>query len=83
MKLTKKVLSVVLALVLALSAFAVVGSANGNPDTANYNVKIWLTGAVGEVNWETKTRVSITEGDESARRHGNIGGRCAPCGQSH
>ncbi|MBO5421542.1 MAG: hypothetical protein J6A67_06335, partial [Clostridia bacterium] len=66
MKLTKKVLSVVLALVLALSAFAVVGSANGNPDTANYNVKIWLTGAVGEVNWETKTRVSITEGDESA-----------------
>ena len=66
MKLAKKVLSVVLALVLSLSVFAVVGSANGNPDTANYNVKIWLTGAVGEVNWETKTRVSITEGDESA-----------------
>lgn len=65
MKLAKKVLSVVLALVLALSAFAVVGSANGNPD-ADYQVKIWLTGTVGEVNWTSATRVSMTEtGDES------------------
>lgn len=66
MKLAKKVLSVVLAVVLALGAFAVVGSANGNPD-ADYQVKIWLTGTVGDVTWESKTRVSITEtGDESA-----------------
>lgn len=65
MKLAKKVLSVVLALVLALSAFAVVGSANGNPD-ADYQVKIWLTGTVGEVNWTTSSRVSMTEtGSES------------------
>ena len=66
MKLIKKVLSVVLAMVLALSTFAVVGSANGNPD-ADYQVKIWLTGTVGEVNWSSATRVSMTEtGEESA-----------------
>lgn len=66
MKLAKKVLSVVLALVLALSAFAVVGSANGNPD-ADYQVKIWLTGTVGEVNWTSASKVSMSEtGEESA-----------------
>lgn len=68
MKLAKKVLSVVLALVLALGAFAVVGSAaNGNPDTADYKVKIWLTGTVGSAAWETNSRVAVDEyGDESA-----------------
>ena len=66
MKLAKKVLSVVLAMVLALSAFAVVGSANGNPD-ADYQVKIWLTGTVGEVNWTSATKLSMSEtGEESA-----------------
>lgn len=65
MKLAKKVLSVVLALVLALGAFAVVGSANGNPDTAEYQVKIWLTASVGSATWTSDSRVKIEEGDES------------------
>ncbi len=64
MKLAKKVLSVVLALALALGAFAVVGSANGNPD-ADYQVKIWLTGSVGSATWTTNSKVTIDEGDES------------------
>lgn len=64
MKLAKKVLSVVLALVLALSAFAVVGSANG-PEDSDYQVKMWLTGAVGSAKWTTNSKVTITEGDES------------------
>ncbi len=65
MKLAKKVLSVVLALVLALSAFAVVGSANGDPDTAEYQAKIWLTASVGSATWTTNSKVTIEEGDES------------------
>ena len=65
MKLAKKVLSVVLALVLALSAFAVVGSANGSPD-ADYQAKIWLTASVGSATWTTNSKVTIDEGDESA-----------------
>ena len=65
MKLAKKVLSVLLAVVIALGAFAVVGSANGNPDTAQYQVKMWLTGSVGTATWTTNSRVSIDEGDES------------------
>ena len=64
MKLAKKVLSVVLALVLALGAFAVVGSANG-PVDSDYQIKIWLTGSVGSATWETNSRVTIDEGDES------------------
>ena len=64
MKLAKKVLSVVLALVLALSAFAVVGSANG-PEDSDYQVKMWLTGSVGSAKWTTNSKVTITEGDES------------------
>ncbi len=64
MKLAKKVLSVVLALVLALSAFAVVGSANG-PEDSDYQVKMWLTGAVGSATWTTNSKVTIDEGDES------------------
>lgn len=64
MKLAKKVLSVVLALVLALGAFAVVGSANGTPD-ADYQVKVWLTGSVGSATWTTNSKVTIDEGDES------------------
>ena len=64
MKLAKKVLSVVLALAIALGAFAVVGSAAGNPD-GDYQVKIWLTGAVGSATWTTNSRVTIDEGDES------------------
>lgn len=64
MKLAKKVLSVVLALVLALGAFAVVGSANGSPD-ADYQVKIWLTGSVGSATWTSNSKVVIDEGDES------------------
>ena len=58
MKLAKKVLSVVLALVLALSAFAVVGSANGSPD-ADYQAKIWRTAAVGSATWTTNSKVTI------------------------
>ena len=65
MKLAKKVLSVVLALVLALSAFAVVGSANGDPETATHHAKIWLTGSVGSAVWSSNSKVTITEGDES------------------
>ncbi len=65
MKLAKKVLSVVLALVLALSAFAVVGSANGDPKTATHHAKVWLTGSVGSAVWSSNSKVTITEGDES------------------
>ena len=65
MKLAKKVLSVVLALVLALGAFAVVGSANGDPDTATHHAKVWLTGSVGDAKWSSNSKVTITEGDES------------------
>jgi hypothetical protein len=64
MKLAKKVLSVVLALAIALGAFAVAASANGNPD-ADYQLKIWLTGAVGSAKWTTNSKVTINEGDES------------------
>ena len=64
MKLAKKILSVVLAVVLALGAFAVVGSANGTPD-ADYQVKVWLTGSVGSANWTSNSKVVIDEGDES------------------
>lgn len=65
MKLAKKVLSVVLALAIALGAFAVAASANGNPDTAEYQAKFWLTGSVGTVTWTTNSAVKMTEGDES------------------
>ena len=64
MKLAKKILSVVLALVLALGAFAVVGSANG-PVDSDYQIKIWLTGSVGSATWTTNSKVTIDEGDES------------------
>lgn len=43
MKLTRKVLSVLLAIAMVLGTFAVAASANGNPDTATYKVKMWLT----------------------------------------
>lgn len=43
MKLTRKVLSVLLAIAMVLGTFAVAASANGNPDTARYKVKMWLT----------------------------------------
>ena len=65
MKLAKKVLSVVLALAIALGAFAVAASANGNPDTAEYQAKFWLTGSVGTVTWTSNSAVKMTEGDES------------------
>lgn len=65
MKLAKKVLSVVLAVAIALGAFAVAASANGNPDTAEYNAKIWLTGAVSDIQWTSKTKYSQTLGAES------------------
>ncbi len=65
MKLAKKVLSVVLALAIALGAFAVAASANGNPDTAEYQAKIWLTGAVSDLSWASKTKMNLTEGEES------------------
>lgn len=61
MKLAKKVLSVVLAVAIALGAFAVAASANGNPDTAEYQVKIWLTGSVGSVTWTSNSKVTIDE----------------------
>ncbi len=64
MKLAKKVLSVVLALAIALGAFAVAASANGSPD-ADYQVKMWLTGSVGTAKWTTASKVTIDEGDES------------------
>ncbi len=66
MKLAKKVLSVVLAVAIALGAFVVAASANGNPDTAEYQVKIWLTGTAGTLKWTGKNAVKMTEtGDES------------------
>ena len=66
MKLAKKVLSVVLALAIALGAFAVAASANGNPDTAEYQSKMWLTGIKGTVKWTSNSKVTTTEdGDES------------------
>lgn len=43
MKLTRKVLSILLAIAMVLGTFAVAASANGNPDTAPYKSKIWLT----------------------------------------
>lgn len=43
MKLTKKILSILLAIAMVLGTFAVAASANGNPDTAPYKSKIWLT----------------------------------------
>lgn len=43
MKLTKKVLSILLAIAMVLGTFAVAASANGNPDTATHRIKIWLT----------------------------------------
>ena len=43
MKIAKKVLSVLLAIAMVLGTFAVAASANGNPDTASHQVKIWLT----------------------------------------
>ena len=64
MKLAKKVLSVLLAVVIALGAFAVVGSANG-PVDSDYQIKMWLTGSVGTATWTTNSRVTIDEGDES------------------
>ena len=65
MKLAKKVLSVVLAVAIALGAFAVAASANGNPDTAEYQAKIWLTGAVSDIYWSSKTSLKQNLGDES------------------
>ncbi len=61
MKIAKKVLSVILAVVIALGTFAVVASANGNPDTAEYQVKMWLTGTVGSATWTTNAKVNIVE----------------------
>ncbi len=61
MKIAKKVLSVFLAVVIALGAFAVAASANGNPDTAEYQAKIWLTGTTGSAVWSSNTKVTMTE----------------------
>ncbi len=61
MKIAKKVLSVILAVIMALGVFAVAASANGNPDTAEYQAKIWLTGTVGEAKWTSNTAVKMTE----------------------
>ncbi len=61
MKIAKKVLSVILAVVIALGAFAVAASANGNPDTAEYQAKFRLTGTVGSAIWSSNSKVTITE----------------------
>lgn len=64
MKLAKKVLSVVLAVAIALGAFAVAASANGSPD-APKQAKVWLTGSVGSAVWSSNSKVTLTKGDES------------------
>lgn len=66
MKLAKKVLSVVLAVAIALGAFAVAASANGNPDTARYQIKIWLAGSTGTLDWTGNSRVTIKETSDPA-----------------
>ena len=57
MKLTKKVLSILLAIAMVLGTFAVAASANGNPDTAPYKSKIWLTASpiTAGAEWTSKT----------------------------
>lgn len=57
MKLTKKVLSILLAIAMVLGTFAVAASANGNPDTAPYKSRIWLTASpiTAGAEWTSKT----------------------------
>lgn len=57
MKLTKKVLSILLVIAMVLGTFAVAASANGNPDTAPYKSKIWLTASpiTAGAEWTSKT----------------------------
>lgn len=57
MKLTKKILSILLAIAMVLGTFAVAASANGNPDTAPYKSKIWLTASpiTAGAEWTSKT----------------------------
>ena len=57
MKLTKKVVSILLAIAMVLGTFAVAASANGNPDTAPYKSKIWLTASpiTAGAEWTSKT----------------------------
>ncbi|MBQ7549594.1 MAG: hypothetical protein IJT03_07810, partial [Clostridia bacterium] len=65
MKVCRKVLSVILAVVIALGTFAVAVSANGNPDNATYQSKWWLTASKATINWTGDSRVSINDsGDE-------------------
>ena len=65
MKVCRKVLSIILAVVLALGTFAVAASANGNPDTATYQSTWWLTASKATINWTGDSRVSINDsGDE-------------------
>ena len=57
MKLTKKVLSILLAIAMVLGTFAVAASAKGNPDTAPYKSRIWLTASpiTAGAEWTSKT----------------------------
>lgn len=57
MKITKKVLSVLLAIAMVLGTFAVAASANGNKDTATHQVKYWLTASpiTAGAEWTSKT----------------------------
>lgn len=58
MKIAKKVLSVLLAIAMVLGTFAVAASANGNKDTAKYQVKVWVTASAIDsgAKWTSKTK---------------------------
>ena len=67
MKIAKKVLSVLLAIALVLGTFAVAASANGNPDTASHQVKIWLTASpiTAGCQWTTNTKYTAATWTDS------------------
>lgn len=67
MKIAKKVLSVLLAIALVLGTFAVAASANGNPDTASHQVKIWLTASeiTAGCEWTSKTKYTAATWTDS------------------
>ena len=72
MKTAKKVLSVVLAIAMALSCFAVAASAYG-PDNATYKATWWLTASTGSYSWSgTGTKAKAVAADNEECEHGEI-----------
>ncbi|MCQ2486010.1 MAG: hypothetical protein MJ168_11845 [Clostridia bacterium] len=57
----KKVLSVLLAVIMALSCFAVAVSALGDPDTATHNASFTVKGAVGSIKWTSNTKFTVND----------------------